>query len=121
MWIYRQTNGSLLYDNWTLVGTGYSGRGEGKNNPFFDTQHNVGPLPRGIYMIGEPRDTPMHGPFVLPLTPDPRNDMHGRSAFLIHGDSLTRPGEASDGCIVLPRAIRERVAKALDQRLVVIA
>jgi Protein of unknown function (DUF2778) len=46
------------------------------------------------------------------LTPDPSNDMCGRSGFLIHGDSVSHPGDASDGCIILSRAEREAIVKS---------
>ena len=46
---------------------------------------DIGPISRGVYKIGKPRKGPT--PFSLPLTPDPSNEMCGRSAFLIHGDS----------------------------------
>ena len=62
-----------------------------------------------------------HGPFVLRLTPAPTNEMFGRDGFLIHGDSIEHPGSASHGCIILPRAIREAIAKSDDDTLHVVA
>lgn len=89
---------------------GYSGKGIGKNNPAMDNVANVGPIPRGRYTIAELIEhTDAHGPYVLRLEPDPANDMHGRSGFLIHGDSEAHPGEASEGCIILPRPVREKI------------
>lgn len=40
---------------------------------------------------------------------DDRHDATGRGAFRIHGDSIRAPGTASKGCIILPRAIREKM------------
>lgn len=119
MWTYDQSSGQLWHDG-NIAGTGYAGNGEGKNNPAMQHVHDVGPLPRGVYTIGQPHDTPNHGPFVLDLTPDPTNEMHGRGGFLIHGDSIRAPGTASQGCIILARAVRERIAASDDKRLEVV-
>src|SRR5262249_55584633 len=100
MWIYEQKSGRMSRDG-VLLATGYSGLDEGKNNPAMQDAHDKGPLPRGRYTIGRPVDTAAHGPFVLPLTPDPANTMFGRSGFLIHGESKQHPGKASIGCIIL--------------------
>jgi len=101
---------------------GYSGFGAGKNNPALEYEPNIGPIPRGLYQIGAPEDPDggPHGPFVLPLTPDPANQMFGRSGFLIHGDSVLHPGTASRGCIILDDAIREQIAASGDDQLQVI-
>jgi hypothetical protein len=47
--------------------------------------------------------------------------MFGRTGFLIHGDSLQHPGRASNGCIILPRPIRDRIAASGDDQLTVVA
>jgi hypothetical protein len=119
-WLYEQSTGALSRDGVT-VATGYSGAGDGKNNPGMQDVPNVGPIPVGGYTIGEPHNTPSHGPFVMTLTPDRGNEMFGRSAFLMHGDSVSRPGTASQGCIIQARAIREEVAASGDNRLRVAA
>lgn len=121
MWIYQQSTGKLLDPKGLVVGFGYSGKGVSKNNPEDQTLHNAGPIPEGYYKIGSPHDTVTHGPFVLPLEPDPGNKMFGRSAFLIHGDSVVHPGTASEGCIILPRPVREDIAKSLDRLLAVVS
>jgi len=112
---YQITTGELTRDG-TALGVGYSGQPECKNDPAKCDQHNHGPIPVGFYTIGEPYDTMTHGPFVLPLTPHADNEMHGRSGFLIHGDSVVHPGTASQGCIIMPRAVREAV-NSLDERM----
>jgi hypothetical protein len=43
------------------------------------------------------------------LTPD-GHEAHGRTEFLIHGDSVDAPGTASEGCIILSPAIRKKIA-----------
>lgn len=124
-WIYRQSTGELglgIYEityTWeSFLGTGYAGTGAGRNNPDRDHVKNEGPLPRGWYTIGEPRDTPAHGPFVMRLIPDAANEMHGRAGFLCHGDNPQH--DASLGCIVLARTLREALWKSGTRRLQVI-
>lgn len=119
MHTYSQSSG-----NWRLEGeslfTGYSGNKEGKNNPLLENVRDVGPIPRGLYQISEPFDTETHGPFVMRLMPIGATYTFGRSGFLLHGDSITNPGTASEGCIVASRLARERVAASLDNQLTVI-
>lgn len=102
------------------MGYGYSGRGIYKNVPADDNLLDEGPIPAGFYDIGTPRDTDTHGPFVLPLTPHPSNQMFGRGGFLIHGDSVSNPGCASLGCIVTSPVVRHEIAASGDTLLHVI-
>ncbi len=126
MWTYVQKTGELLRDG-LHIALGYSGFDDpetgqrGKNNPEWERVEEVGPIPVGRYLIGNPHDTLTHGPFVLPLTPDPANEMFGRSAFLMHGDSVVDPGTASRGCIIMSRAVRKEVAASGDKVLQVIS
>lgn len=120
MWTYVQINGRVYDPDGRVIGFGYSGRSGGKNNPHMQSVHDVGPIPTGIYTIGSPHDTVTHGPFVLPLTPDPSNQMFDRSGFLIHGDSIIAPGTASTGCIILPRLVRNEISESLDKKLKII-
>lgn len=120
MWTYKQKTGELIDSTGHVVARGYAGRGEGKNNPAMQSVSNTGPLCRGKYTIGRPYDSAKVGPYALPLTPDPENKMFGRSAFRIHGDSKSDPGNASHGCMIFPRDIRERVWDSDDHRLEVI-
>ena len=117
---YTISTGVLSLDD-KLLGVGYSGQPECRNDPEKCSIHNAGPIPPGLYRIEEPRDSKTHGPFVLPLTPDPRNEMYGRSAFLIHGDSIAHPGTASEGCIIMPRSVREAVRASSELDLKVVA
>lgn len=118
-WTYEQSTGRILQDG-VRVAIGYSGAGECKNDPASQDVHNAGPIPRGHYSIGAPCDTMTHGPYVLRLTPDAANDMCGRAGFLIHGDSVVHPGTASEGCIILGRAIREKIWDSGDHDLEVV-
>ena len=92
--------------------TGYSGRFPWRNNP--DGEHLVseGPIPAGRYQMGAPYHSARVGPLAIPLLPVD-HDAHGRSAFRIHGDS--RDGDASRGCIILPRPARECIADAIER------
>ncbi len=120
---YEQLTGKLT-NGTELVGAGYSGTGEGRDNPAMDHVESVGPLPRGWYTLAdefecqEQLDTAevcvncrgagkhRHGPDVIRLVPDEANEMHGRAGFLIHGDNVLH--DASEGCIVLARNARAR-------------
>ena len=105
-----------------LLGIGWAGNHEGKNNPEWQNRHGVGPLPRGWYSIGEPENNPHTGPFSLRLTPDPGNAMFGRDGFLIHGAAVdpAKAGQESKGCIVAPRVFREKIHTMGIKRLQVI-
>lgn len=121
MWTYRQSTGELLH-NGQHVATGYSGYGPGKNNPTMEGIRGVGPIPRGRWIIsGTPADTQAHGPYVLRLVPAHGTNTHGRDGFLMHGDSLSGPGTASQGCIITSRNVRERVWHSGDRNLAVVA
>ena len=113
-WKYESSTGRLISPDGELVATGYAGGNcgenpEGKNNPAMQDVQAIGPLPEGTYTYTEHIDHPKLGPFAIILIPDEGNEMYGRSAFRMHGDSVSHPGCASEGCIIMPRAIRERV------------
>lgn len=120
MWIYRQQDGLLIDPQGKPAGSGYSGAAEGKNNPDMQAAHNVGPIPQGHYHIQPPQNTVTHGPYVLPLLAYPENEMFGRYGFLIHGDSVVEPGTASQGCIIMPRNVREKIWASGDRALQVV-
>lgn len=136
MWIYKQSTGELMRadsfewldapdQQWAATGleriaTGYSGYDEGLNNPDLEGMRNVGPIPRGCYLIGEPRDSDQTGPHVMDLTPW-IHDAEDRTAFQMHGDNGSDGGDySSRGCIVAARWVRERVAQSGDNALVVV-
>src|SRR5580692_4900700 len=108
MLTYSQSSGQMHDASGTLLGTGYAGHSAGVNNPALQAIPNTGPLPQGIYTINPPVDTTTHGPYVMWLTPDPANQMFGRSAFGIHADEIANPGKhlASTGCIVMSNQAR---------------
>ena len=117
-WEYSQSTGNLKM-NGVKIATGYAGYEEGKNKPGMEGFRNIGPIPKGEYEIRAPRTSTRTGQYVLPLVPV-GHDALGRSDFQIHGDSRSNPGAASNGCIILGRAIRERVWISGVRKLVVI-
>lgn len=123
MWTYEQKSGKLSH-NAEPVATGYAGGNcglspEGKNNPDMQNVPKVGPLPQGKYKFGTPVAQSHLGPFAIPLIPDPANEMFGRSDFFVHGDT-TPGGNASEGCIIVPRYVRNAMAASPDQELEVV-
>ncbi|SDE71964.1 Protein of unknown function [Bradyrhizobium brasilense] len=121
--IYEQATGRMSVRNggsYDLLGTGYSGSksGGGYNDPSKQCVKMVGPIPRGQYKVGPPGPGP--SPYSLRLTPAPGTDTCGRSGFLIHGDSISHPGNASEGCIILSRSEREAIVKTGLTTLVVV-
>jgi len=124
MWTWDQSAGKL-YHNGQLVSTGYSGKARGKNNPAMQGERGFGPIPRGKWKIVSRYDSKNVGPYALTLhaVDGKLDDTHaptGRGAFRIHGDSARAPGTASQGCIILPRAIREKIWTSGDRDLEVV-
>lgn len=120
--VYVQKTGSLYRPNRKLLAVGYSGHGQGLNNPAWQDHVGVGPIPCGRYTIGAVRDPPDHlGPVAMPLEPHSDNNMHGRSAFWIHGDNASLNHSASDGCLILARGFRQQIADSYVRDLTVVA
>jgi Protein of unknown function (DUF2778) len=120
-WIYEIATGRLYDAAGAIAATGYSGQPDHKNDPQSVSLHDQGPIPPGRYEINPPVETVTHGPYVLPLAPDVGNEMFGRSGFLMHGDNVVAPGTASEGCVIMPRTIRELVWASGDRELHVMA
>jgi hypothetical protein len=49
------------------------------------------------------------------------HNARGRTLFRIHGDSVKQPGEASSGCIILGRTLREAINSGKIKLLLVVA
>lgn len=118
-WLYVQSTGQLFRPDGSLCGTGYAGTHDGRNNPLMQEIHNIGPLPVGFYTFATAVDGTHLGPTAIPLEPDPLNQMYGRSAFFMHGDSVTH--DASHGCIIMGHDVRIEVAEHANELLRVIA
>ncbi|MCC8400846.1 DUF2778 domain-containing protein [Paraburkholderia sp. MMS20-SJTN17] len=99
---------------------GYSGRGKGKDNHDMQYVRDIGPIPVGEYTIGAPFRHDHTGPYSMRLTPINGTNTHGRAGFMIHGDSIKEPGNASNGCIVLDPTIRMRIWNSGDRLLKVV-
>jgi len=117
-WKYQQHDGALFH-NGEFEGTGYSGTEYGRNNPTAQDVANLGPIPQGNYWIGKPFTDAVRGPIVMALTPNPEDQMFGRSGFLIHGDNAAH--DASHGCVVLGPLLRAAIANSGDVHLLVTA
>jgi len=119
-WKYSQKTGALTNPAGNRVGIGYSGHGDGLDNPALEQQQCEGPIPQGEWEIGQFFDDPGHkGPLVAHLMPLPGTETFGRSGFMIHGDNEHLNHSASEGCIVLPRILREMILASNDRTLVV--
>jgi hypothetical protein len=130
-WYYNNRTGELWYvgegaNDWgpKRDGTyGFSGKkGKWRNNPEYQLEKH-GPIPAGDYTITNESDTTRGGRSMkggcLWLEPSPDNEMNGRSGFLIHGGSES--GDPSEGCIILPKPVRDRIWKSKDRNLIVVS
>lgn len=125
---YVQSTGDMVYyggpDSLPItLGVGWSGNGEGKNNPTMQAVRCVGPIPVGMWSIGEPFTHPKVGPFAMRLLPLDGTETRGRDGFLIHGPSKNQEhrGQESEGCIILTRDVRERIHSLAPEVLEVVA
>jgi hypothetical protein len=121
MWTFESNTGRLLHDGrWCC--TGYSGHEEGKLNPLLQAVHNVGPIPVGRYRFEGPPFNEAGNPGVLRILPLAGTETFGRSGFLLHGDMVdpAQRGQASLGCVIMPREVREEVWASGDWDLVVL-
>lgn len=116
-WTYKQSTGEILDASSVVVGHGWSGQREGKNNPHFQDVHNIGPIPCGTYTIGEPYDSPHTGPYTMDLNPNPSNEMFGRSSFRIHGAAFLHPELSSEGCVIQIKPVRVAIWSSKDHTL----
>lgn len=122
-WTYEQETGKLYDPSGVNVAQGYAGGNcgknpEGQNNPAMQGVPSIGPLPQGDYTFAEPILQSHLGPFAIPLIPAEGNTMFGRGHFYMHGDT-TPSGNASEGCIIMPRNIRNLCWNSDDHQLTV--
>lgn len=106
MWTYHQRSGEL-WRNGRRVAVGYSGHGEGLNNPDAERIRAVGPLPKGRWRMEGIYNSKQVGPFAIILVPENGTETFGRYAFRVHGDNSKGNKSASHGCLIFPRKIRE--------------
>lgn len=121
MWTYHIRSGRMDENGNLRSEACYSGRGACKNDPSKCGVVMEGPIPTGKYRIGMAYKHDHLGPVVMNLDPLPGTDTHGRSLFRIHGDSVSSPGNASHGCLIAPRSLREAINFSNDKVLEVVA
>lgn len=114
MFIYSQRSG-VLTRNGIAVSTGYSGRGDGVNNPEMQNIRMIGPCPQGHYTIGHAQTEPKLGPVAMRLAPNPANEMFGRAGFFIHGDNVELDHTASEGCLIFNLSTRTGISAAVNE------
>ena len=125
MWKFDSSTGNLTDPNGVFIEEGYAGGFLGTvpdaiNNKAYQYIAKTGPLPVGIYTMGAAVEGTHLGPLAIPLTPDPSNDMRGRSGFYIHADTIGHPRCASEGCIVMSRATRITISESSDRQIRVV-
>lgn len=121
MWQFAQSSGDLTTADGTVYKGGWAGHSVGRDNPADENIKDIGPIPEGLYTIGDPYENPHTGPYTMDLTPDPSNEMFGRSLFRIHGAAYKHPELSSDGCIIEPRDVREKIHNSGDNQIRVVA
>jgi hypothetical protein len=129
-WLFKVTSGIIVDPSGSVAWkAAYAGGNEGKNiegvnNVAMQDQPNIGPLPQGKYaMVQIVLQHPRLGPYVILLSPDAANEMYNRGDFRIHGDR-TDPSlvhAASEGCIIAPRFVREKMWTSTDHEVEVIS
>ena len=116
-WTYDQSSGQVFFQG-KLYTQAYSGRDAGKNNPALQDKVALGPIPRGIWRMGNPYKSEAVGRYCIPLIPMEGTVTFNRTAFLIHGDSVSHPGKASKGCIIVSPLSRRQTMYTQGNRLV---
>ena len=113
-------DGTQLFDG--CYAGGFKGTvPEAINDPDYCSVKNTGPIPPGVYTIGEPYQNPNTGSHTMNLTPDESNEMFGRGDFRCHGDNPAMNRSASDGCIIRsPANIRCQIYTQGEKRLTVV-
>lgn len=125
MWIFESSTGKWYDPSGKFLVKGYAGGNcgknpEGVNNPEMQGKKHIGPLPEGLYELGKLVLESHLGKYAISLVPDESNDMLGRSDFYVHGDT-TPSGNASEGCIIIPRSYREALWASKDRQVKVVA
>lgn len=124
--VYNVATGGIyvadLDDNRSLLGHGYSGSGEYRDQPDAEWQIAKGPIPRGVWRIDSAFTHKRLGPCCIPLSPIKLVAGHlktERSGFFIHGDNGKGDFSASSGCIIAARTIREGIRALAIRSLLV--
>ena len=119
---YTNVNGTYKK---TVDAYGYSGRGEGKNNPRLQDVRDVGPIPEGFWTMKSVQQTPTQ--VSIWLEPYPGSPVFNFDrdpmSFLIHGDykDPKKKGKASKGCPIFDKEYRDKIAEQLGETFIVIS
>ena len=109
---YSQATGIITDDDGHVIvpmGKAWAGRDKGKNNPDMQGVRETGPLPQGVYTVGDWGTHGHLGPDSAQLI-QTKGDTFGRSGFYIHGPAMYgNYGQESKGCIVILRLFRLKV------------
>jgi hypothetical protein len=130
-WVVSQSSGQITHVPTDGVGPpepifdgAYTGHGIGVNNPALSFVPSIGPIPIGDYSMGPEQDNRTGSGHTLKssirLTPAASNWMFGRGGFLIHGDNARHNRSASEGCIIVPQNIRDKMGRSSDKTLQVV-
>jgi hypothetical protein len=110
-------DGELLYSDWGYSGGNLGDNLEGVNNTDFQSLTNIGPIVKGVYMVGSAgrMDSGAKG---FRLHPSPVQKMFGRDGFWVHGGSsnLLIPG----GEVICLRGLYLRCINMLRLALIII-
>ncbi|WP_226571632.1 tlde1 domain-containing protein [Mangrovibacter yixingensis] len=120
MWEYDINSHTIKHNGKPITSHAYAGAPGFKNDASKISVSNKGPLPVGTYTIGAPYHNRHTGLYTLNLTPAAGNVMYGRNLFRIHGDSVSHPGEASDGCIITDLSVRQQIWNSQDHVIKVV-
>ncbi|POU00322.1 DUF2778 domain-containing protein [Escherichia sp. ESNIH1] len=118
-WEYDVKTAQFYHNGTYVFSARYAGADGYYNDPSKECVMGKGPLPRGTYHIGAPFFHPHAKKYTMRLTPSSSNNMCGRDGFLIHGDSISKPGHASNGCIILDLNYRIKIGTSHDHVLIV--
>jgi hypothetical protein len=121
MWKWEIRTGTLSHDGKVIFAGGYSGLGEGVNNPAMEAVRGEGPIPEGLWTFTDIAQDNHTGPFSIRIAPLPGTVTHGRDGFRCHGDNKAMNHTASHGCIILPPAVRHQIWDSGDRELEVVA
>lgn len=98
-----------------FVGEGRSGNGDGLNNPLYQLEKDIGPIPEGDWTIGPLEETLTTNDgnelkWAMRLWPKSGTNTFGRRGFIIHG------GIFSKGCPIFDEAIRKKIGNSGDKK-----
>ncbi|MDR2093442.1 MAG: DUF2778 domain-containing protein [Azoarcus sp.] len=107
-WTYEQSTGQLRRPDGVLFHVGYSGLDWAKNQPVLQHIEDMGPIPRGRWVMVRWETGHRASPSgVIRLEPQSATQqVFDRGGFLIHGDDSE--GRASQGCIIVSPLSKRR-------------